>query len=409
MVKKKKPKYVISAEFIVLAVLILVALLLRLWQVWRPDSYVFDEVYYAKYAQDIIARKPWIDVHPPLGDLLIALGIKTFGNNAFGWRVVPALIGTAMVPLGYAVAKKIFSGVYVALLTAFFIAFDGLFIVQSRSALLVIFVAFFVLLAYLLALYFFQTKNTKYLFFSSVAMGLALAVQWTAAPYWIILMCSAAYFARRDTGLFVQTLLIYIITPLLVYLISFLAISDRNYFDFLRYWHTRTWQFHSHLKGNHEFASRWYTWLYLFQPITYWQAKHANGDVAYVLALGNPIIWWSAIGGLIYSGYYFIKNKAKFLALPLISFLGYFLGWSIISREQFIYYILPALPFYFMLLAFTLTKLYKNHRKIVIGWIVVVIVTFLFFYPMYVARPIPFFYYKLTLWLPNWHNISLIK
>jgi dolichyl-phosphate-mannose--protein O-mannosyl transferase len=33
------------------------------------------------------------DVHPPLGKLLIAVGIHLFGNAEFGWRIVPALFG----------------------------------------------------------------------------------------------------------------------------------------------------------------------------------------------------------------------------------------------------------------------------------------------------------------------------
>lgn len=399
----------VNGELVVLSILIIIAALIRLWQIWRPDGFVFDEVYYAKYAQDLITHQSWIDVHPPLGDLLIALGIKIFGDNPFGWRIVPALVGTALVPLGYSIAKKIFSNTYVALLTAFLITIDGLFIVQSRSALLVIFVAFFVLLSYLFALYFFENKKVQYLLLSSIAMGLALAVQWTAAPFWLILAVWIIISLRKNLKLLFPSVIAFIAIPILIYLSSFLTIFDGNFPEYLKYWHTRTWEFHHNLQGNHEFASRWYTWLILKQPITFWQAKFENNNVAYVLALGNPIIWWSGIIGILYSIYFFIKNKARFLALPLISFLGYFLGWSVISREQFIYYMIPVLPFYFMLLSFALVMLYKKYRPIVIGWIVVVFLTFLFFYPFYVARPITPLYFKLAQWLPSWHNIVLIK
>ena len=70
----------------------LVSLALRLFNLGTPKGFVFDEVYYVDGARDYLAHgvevsgdDPEFVVHPPVGKWLIALGIKLFGDNEFGW------------------------------------------------------------------------------------------------------------------------------------------------------------------------------------------------------------------------------------------------------------------------------------------------------------------------------------
>ena len=78
-------------------------LILRLWNLASPKGKIFDEVYYATNAQSLLQNGVEIDsksglaqfiVHPPTGKWLIAIGIKLFGYNEFGWRFAAALIGS---------------------------------------------------------------------------------------------------------------------------------------------------------------------------------------------------------------------------------------------------------------------------------------------------------------------------
>ena len=61
--------------------------------------------------------------HPPLGKGIIALGIRLFGFNPFGWRIMGALFGIAMLPLLYVFSKHIFKRTrYAAFATVLFAA-----------------------------------------------------------------------------------------------------------------------------------------------------------------------------------------------------------------------------------------------------------------------------------------------
>ena len=78
-----------------------------------PDSYsfknstYFDEIYHARTAYEFIkGREVYEWTHPPLGKSIIALGIRIFGMNPFGWRFMGTLFGVLMLPLMYIFAKK---------------------------------------------------------------------------------------------------------------------------------------------------------------------------------------------------------------------------------------------------------------------------------------------------------------
>lgn len=148
------------------------AFVLRAWDLGRPHSFEFDETYYAKdawsllhfgYARDYVTnadqhilaghtlgqwqQSPEMIVHPEVGKWLIALGIKAFGMNPFGWRIASAVIGSLMVLLMIRFAKRITGSTLLAGIAGLLMCFDGLQLVLSRLALLDIYVAFFTLLA----------------------------------------------------------------------------------------------------------------------------------------------------------------------------------------------------------------------------------------------------------------------
>jgi len=142
---------------LLLAVLLLAAGL-RIVRLAEPNAVVFDETYYAKdaclylgHTQQFCGLKQATEqsyVHPPLGKWLISIGIKIFGYNSFGWRFSAAIFGTALAGLAYVMAKKLFKDRWTAGIAGILVATDFLLIVQSRIAMLDIFLAFFVLLGF---------------------------------------------------------------------------------------------------------------------------------------------------------------------------------------------------------------------------------------------------------------------
>jgi dolichyl-phosphate-mannose-protein mannosyltransferase len=153
--------------------IVLLAAILRLWNLGSPHTLIFDETYYVKDAwtlfnngyesawpdkvnplfeagqTGIFLSDPSFVVHPPLGKWMIALGMAALGaDNSWGWRISTVLVGILAVVLIMLIAKKLFSSTLLASVAGFLMAIDGHAIVMSRVALLDNSVMFFGLLGF---------------------------------------------------------------------------------------------------------------------------------------------------------------------------------------------------------------------------------------------------------------------
>ena len=121
-------------QILPISIITIFSLIIRIWHLNLPKGYIFDEVYYAKDANSLIQHGVELNeqggadfiVHPPLGKWLIGIGIKIFGNNEFGWRIIPALVGTACVILIYLIAQRLFNSIFLSSTAAVLMALDGL-------------------------------------------------------------------------------------------------------------------------------------------------------------------------------------------------------------------------------------------------------------------------------------------
>src|SRR5690606_36432162 len=77
---------------------------------------------------------------------LIGLGLALFGNGPLGWRIMTALVGTALVPLLFFIAKKVTASGWLGITAAALLAIDPLAVSMSRVALLDTHLALFILL-----------------------------------------------------------------------------------------------------------------------------------------------------------------------------------------------------------------------------------------------------------------------
>jgi len=112
----------------------------------RPAERIFDEIYYARAAQEYIHHLPQFEwTHPPLTKLILTIGALIYKVDPVGARLMSALFGTLTVPLLYAFAKRLFSSTPAAVAAVVLLVSSGYFYVQSRIATPEIFVAFFAL------------------------------------------------------------------------------------------------------------------------------------------------------------------------------------------------------------------------------------------------------------------------
>ncbi|WP_283138458.1 dolichyl-phosphate-mannose--protein mannosyltransferase [Rhizohabitans arisaemae] len=87
-------------------------------------------------------------VHPPLGKWMIALGEWLFSLNSFGWRFGVALFGTLSILILARTARRMTGSTLLGCLAGFLLALDGLHYVLSRSALLDVFLTFWIIAAF---------------------------------------------------------------------------------------------------------------------------------------------------------------------------------------------------------------------------------------------------------------------
>lgn len=105
------------------------------------------------------------------------------GSNAFAWRLAGIVFGSLLAGLLYLFAATLFGRRRIAVLAGLFFAFDSMSYVMSRIAMNDIFVAFFIVAAYLV---FWQVWSGRWarsawwaLPLTGVLIGLAAASKWT--------------------------------------------------------------------------------------------------------------------------------------------------------------------------------------------------------------------------------------
>lgn len=142
------------------------------------------------------ALEPAFVVHPPAAKLLMSVGIRIFGYDSFGWRSASALFGSLSVLVLYLIGRRLWGSRWLAAAAAVLLGVEGLQVVQSRLAMLDIFMSFFILLSIWLLL---EDRHRApgwtgprwWRLASGVALGLAVSSKWGAAPLLLVVFAVA--------------------------------------------------------------------------------------------------------------------------------------------------------------------------------------------------------------------------
>lgn len=143
---------VAPGEWKLLILVVFMAAFVRFFKLSAPDSVVFDEVHFGKFASKYIKTQYFVDVHPPLAKLLITLSAFVFGYDGqfdfkdigkvyeevpyIAMRTLPAMLGVATIPLAYLTLRALDCRATTSLLASFFLTFENGMITQSRHILL---------------------------------------------------------------------------------------------------------------------------------------------------------------------------------------------------------------------------------------------------------------------------------
>ncbi|KAG0288852.1 hypothetical protein BGZ98_004090, partial [Dissophora globulifera] len=163
----------------------------------------FDEVHFGGFASKYIRGRFFMDVHPPLAKMLIALTGWLFGlDPSFDFkdigldylepkvpyvamRMMCGLMGVAVVPMAFYTIKNSGHSLHASILAAILVMFENSLVTQSRLILLdspLIFFTAFTILAWTnfhnQRKYPFSDEWFIWLFLSGVGLGLTGSVKW---------------------------------------------------------------------------------------------------------------------------------------------------------------------------------------------------------------------------------------
>jgi predicted membrane-bound dolichyl-phosphate-mannose-protein mannosyltransferase len=154
-------------EYFWLSVIVIGMLIIHFSLVLVPKDIILDEIHYIKDARSISDNAVTQRVeHPPLGKLIIVGGMKTFGDNPWGWRVIPIICGTLTIIMFYLICRRFDMSRTSASIAVFLLATENLFFLLSSLAMLDVYYVMFMMASFLLYAY-------KRYFSSGVAIGLS--------------------------------------------------------------------------------------------------------------------------------------------------------------------------------------------------------------------------------------------
>jgi dolichyl-phosphate-mannose--protein O-mannosyl transferase len=411
---------------------------LRFSRLSVPPSVVFDETYYVGDAYGILRHGVEINhvknidtllaqgktaifapggevvVHPPLGKIIMAGGEWLFGLTPFGWRFAVALVGSLAILMTARITRRMTRSTLLGCVAGLLLALDGLEFVMSRTALLDIFVMFWVLAAF--GCLVIDRDRSRAAIAAAVAsgsagdagpglgvrwwrvlaglcLGLAIASKWNGIWYlpafallalaWDLGARRAAGFAAPWRGVLQHDVtwlpVSFLLVPAAAYLASWSGWFaspygyDRNWaaqhgnntpvwsvLDSLYQYHRSMLKFGLGLTTGHPYKSQPWTWLLLTRPVSFYYATPkgcgARSCSQEVLAIGTPLIWYASIPVLLACLLWWLLRRDWRAGAVLLGVAAGWLPWVWFAlhdhRTEFYFYAVAFDPF--LVIAITL-------------------------------------------------------
>ncbi len=420
------------------------------------NSTYFDEIYHARTAYEHLhGMRPYETTHPPLGKVLMMLGVQLFGMTPFGWRFMGTLLGCLMLPVMYLMVKQLLKKTEYAALAMVLLALDCMHFTQTRIATIDTYGVFFIMLMYLfmfrycqMSFYFDDFKRTLIpLGLCGLAMGLGIASKWiciyAAVGLAVLLFVTlgrryleyrravmstdpspAQQRARQKfwkyfwlTGVFCVAL--FIVVPLLIYYFSYYwYMKPMGGLSVEKVWNAQLsmFSYHSGLGGDtHYFRSPWYEWPLIVKPMWYFSGTEfmPSGVISSISCMGNPAVWWSGLAALA-----FVLARLAYQAVHqrhiernylyvVIGFAAQYVPWILVPRSTFIYHYFASVPFIIMAIALVYQWLCRRgtrwHRGAAVTLVAAALILFIAFYPLMSGTPVARSYAMYLRWF-NWYN-----
>ncbi|MEU1336741.1 phospholipid carrier-dependent glycosyltransferase [Streptomyces sp. NPDC005827] len=242
---------------------------------------------------------------------------------------------------------------------------------------------------------------------------------------------------RRDLG---GSVLALVPTALLTYLVTWTGwfLSDdgwgRHWADgrggtwswipapLRSFWHYEylVYQFNVGLHTPHKYQSNPWSWLVMGRPVLFaydspppGSCGAASACTSTVLALGTPLLWWSACCALVYLLYRWALRRDWRAGAILCAVAAGYLPWFLYQdRTVFSFYAVVFVPYLCLAVAMMLGAVLgppgadrrrRTRGAVAAGVLVLLIVwNFVYFYPIYTGQTIPYSGWQSRMWLDTW-------
>lgn len=182
------------------------------------------------------------------------------------------------------------------------------------------------------------------------------------------------------------------------------------------------WQFHIDLDTDHPYSSHAWGWPVLQRPVTH-AFEHctperraeladegrscpvADGHITHILGLGNPVMWWLAVPGLVLVGWFALRRR-DWRAWAIAGFwLAQYAPWLAQERATlFLFYMTPVVPFTALTVAYATWRASAVRQ---LRWLpalvaVLAVAAFVYWYPVLVGTELTPEAWRQRMWLPGW-------
>ena len=399
----------------------------------------FDETWYVPTARQWLADGQMLHPeHPPLAKMLIAAGVKAFGDNPLGWRAASLLFG-ALTILGVTLwTLALTCDLVLALFAAALTLVDGVVFVQARIAMLDIFLICFGVFA--LAA-FTAGENARgrggalaWHTLAGLLLGLAGACKWSGfflaaglvglKLFGALLRHWGARFEAPRADDFYRPeapalgvaggIAAYALAPFVAYFLCYAPQLQRAHslYEFIAT-HQNMIAIMTGKSADHPYKSLWWTWPGLWRPVWYLfdtPPKSAGGwtetaPAAAVVGLPNPFVLFAGEAAILWTLWAGVWARARAPLIVAVAFFAQWLPWAINPKGlEFYYYFYPSIVCLGPALALAAGRLPAPWRGGAMGLGgLVALIAFVYFLPVLASGigvgPEAF---EARIWLPSW-------
>ncbi len=188
-------------------------------------------------------------------------------------------------------------------------------------------------------------------------------------------------------------------------------------------WHYQTemYNYSINLHVAHPYQSNPLTWLFMIRPTSMYYVASTAGQSgctasacsSAITSLGNPIIWWAAAAAVFYLVYRLARYRDWRVGLILTGLAAGYLPWLLyINRTIFQFYAIAFEPYLILALTAVIALVLgsrrdpeRRRRRGIIGvavFLAVATAVSAFFWPIWTAQQVPFWFWQIHMWLPSW-------